>query len=189
MLTELEGKRFIIGGISKQIQDDQYCTLELLVSDCVVPNMNCVEIGSWTGTSAVLIGIMIKRILGKLYSIDWYRGGVGEEHLTEIVNNQNVRDIFLDNMKYFHLEDTVEQWKMTSEEASTKFINESLDFIFIDGSHTYEDVKQDIHLWYPKLKYGKIIAGHDYYGGVKQAVDEIFPIVEKAKDIWWIRKV
>lgn len=185
-----EQNRFIVNGISKQIQDGQYDIIEGLVHASATPNMQCVEIGSWTGNSAVLIGTIIKRVYGKLYSVDWYKGSNdGAEHLKEIASTINIRNIFLDNMRYFGLEDTVKQLEMTSEEASSKFYDNSLDFIFIDGDHTYEFVKKDIELWYPKLRYGCIIAGHDYYGGVKQAVDEVFPLVKKIKEIWWIKKI
>jgi len=40
---------------------------------------------------------------------------------------------------------------MTSEKAS-KFKQMSLDFIFIDGDHRYEMVKQDLNTWFPKVK-------------------------------------
>lgn len=185
-----EQNRFIVEGISKQIQDDQYKIIELLVSECASSNMKCLEVGSWSGNSAVLIGTRVKRMVGKLYSVDWYKGSTdGAEHLKTIASSINVRDIFLDNMRYFNLEDTVEQWQMSSEEASKKIDNHSLDFIFIDGDHTYEFVKRDIQLWYPKLKKGKIIAGHDYHSSVKRAVDEIFPYVENTKEVWWKKKI
>ena len=54
----------------------------------------------------------------------------------------------------------------------------SLDFVFIDGNHQYEPVKEDIADWAPKVRQGGIVSGHDYYdfksgrGGVVQAVDE-----------------
>ena len=53
--------------------------------------------------------------------------------------------------------------KMTSMEAVKKFENESIDFVFIDGSHEYEDIKNDIISWMPKVKKGGVLAGHDYY--------------------------
>jgi len=187
-LVEHQNK-FIVSEVSKQIQDDQYKLLELLVSSCAHPNMNCVEIGSWTGNSAVLIGTIVKRMCGKLYSIDWYQGGVGEEHLKSLAEKINIRDIFMSNMKFFELEDTVTQMNTKSEAANKDFDKESLDFIFIDGDHTYEGVKEDIKLWLPKLKRGKILAGHDYnHTGVNKAVNEIFPLAEKMKELWWIKK-
>jgi predicted O-methyltransferase YrrM len=82
---------------------------------------------------------------------------------------------------------------MTSLDAVSLYENRSLDFIFIDASHEYEDVKKDIIAWYPKLKLGGIIAGHDYtsYDGVKKAVDEI--LINKNLNIrlensYWIHK-
>ena len=57
--------------------------------------------------------------------------------------------------------------------------DESLDFIYIDGDHTYEGVKADLELSLRKIKAGGIITGDDYgpgswwEGGVKRAVDEL----------------
>ena len=36
------------------------------------------------------------------------------------------------------------------------------DAIYIDANHTYEAAKQDIELWYPKVRKGGMICGHDY---------------------------
>lgn len=37
-----------------------------------------------------------------------------------------------------------------------------LDFVYIDGDHSYTAVMDDIEVWLPKLKLGGIIAGDDY---------------------------
>lgn len=47
--------------------------------------------------------------------------------------------------------------------AVKKFKNNSLDFVYIDGSHNYNDVFMDISLWFKKVKNNGIIAGHDSY--------------------------
>lgn len=54
-----------------------------------------------------------------------------------------------------------------------------LDFVFIDGDHSYAGCKSDIEVWSPKVKAGGLISGHDYgnmdyaFGlEVKQIVDE-----------------
>jgi hypothetical protein len=44
------------------------------------------------------------------------------------------------------------------------------DFIYIDACHLYEDVKQDLNQWLPKLKTGGIMAGHDYIENYKDHV-------------------
>lgn len=72
--------------------------------------------------------------------------------------------------------------RMTSKEASEEFEDGQLDFVYIDANHSYEFCLEDISLWYPKVKVGGMISGHDYknttteYGvmEVKKAVDEFF---------------
>jgi cephalosporin hydroxylase len=62
--------------------------------------------------------------------------------------------------------------------AARMFDDASVFFVFIDGSHHYEDVVADLAAWVPKIAPGGIIAGHDYHAafpGVKRAVDERWP--------------
>ena len=71
----------------------------------------------------------------------------------------------------------------------------SFDFIFIDGLHTYEQVLLDCQNFYSKIKEGGVFAGHDYYAieGVRKAVDEFAASVNKEilkteVDVWyWIK--
>lgn len=42
-----------------------------------------------------------------------------------------------------------------------EFENESFDFIFIDGDHTYDAVYQDFELYLPKVKTGGLVFMHD----------------------------
>jgi len=64
----------------------------------------------------------------------------------------------------------------SSFKAHLLYDNNSFDFIFIDGDHQYNSVKQDLNNFYPKLKAGGMFAGHDYNKdlnpGVVRAVDE-----------------
>lgn len=52
--------------------------------------------------------------------------------------------------------------KKMSEDAVND-ISEKLDFIYIDGNHAYKYVKKDIELYYPKIKKGGVIGGHDIW--------------------------
>jgi len=69
-----------------------------------------------------------------------------------------------------------------SLEASKEFKDESLDFIYVDARHDYEGVKEDMIAWWPKLKIGGLLAGHDFVPdgnhkegafGVQKAVAEL----------------
>lgn len=66
--------------------------------------------------------------------------------------------------------------RLYSQDAVELVSNNSLDLIYIDASHTYEDVKRDLSDWLPKMKSNSVIAGHDYTDdpnfGVIAAVDE-----------------
>ena len=66
--------------------------------------------------------------------------------------------------------------RMTSEQASSLYADGSLDLVFIDGDHSYEGCSTDIRLWWPKVKIGGILGGHDYRTdknfGVIRAVHE-----------------
>lgn len=119
-----------------------------------------VEIGSWKGKSSAFMAVEIANS-GKqidFYCIDTFEGSVEHQNNPEL---PHLYDIFKSNMK--PVEDYYQDMKMTSMEAVKKFEDESLDFVFIDGSHEYEDIKDDIISWLPKVKRGGILAGHDYY--------------------------
>lgn len=88
---------------------------------------------------------------------------------------------------------------LDSLNASCRFPDQSLHFVFIDASHRYELTKADIRLWWRKIAPGGILAGHDYNDNdgqeVKRAVSEILVthglVVEetpKGFGVWWVRK-
>ena len=68
--------------------------------------------------------------------------------------------------------------KEYSVEAAKQVPDGSLDFVYIDAAHDYENVKKDIEAWTPKVRIGGIVSGDDFYnfpsgkGGVMQAVTE-----------------
>ena len=70
--------------------------------------------------------------------------------------------------------DNVNIYREYSEVACKNFKDLSLDFVYIDGNHDYKFVKNDLEIWFPKIKSGGIIFGNDYLRpyGVTQAVNE-----------------
>ena len=136
-----------------------------------------VEVGAWKGKSAAYMTVEIinaeKNI--EFYVVDTWEGSSEHKDNPEL---QELFHIFTENMKL--IENYYIPMRMTSLEAATKFEDESLDFVFIDAAHEYEHVKDDLTAWYPKIKKGGILAGHDFYpdqpnwGGVHKAVTEVF---------------
>ncbi len=106
-----------------------------------------------------------------------------------------------DKNKAAYLEKTAkykDRWKhiyKTSDDAVNDFADGSLDFIFIDGLHTYDKVKKDCANYWPKVKKGGIMIGHDFarIEGVNKAVNEFsdkagLPVKNAKQDLWYIVK-
>jgi hypothetical protein len=143
-----------------------------------------VEIGAWKGKSASYMGVEIRNSRKKIKfdCVDTWDGS--DEHtnidsmfydpLTKVKNG--LFDVFMRNI--YPVSDYINPIRMASVEASKLYEDESLDFIFIDAAHDYENVKKDILSWFPKLKKNGIIAGHDYttHEGVKLAVDDLLHV-------------
>ena len=80
--------------------------------------------------------------------------------------------------------------------------DQSLDFVYLDSDHKYQSVKSEIEAWYPKVKVGGILAGHDYIErshieefGVIQAVTEFIEqenltlhTTDEQFATWWVTK-
>jgi len=139
-------------------------------------NAKFVEIGCDKGQSFSFLGVETinqnKNI--ELYAIDtWGDNGISWN------SSDTIYDTFLENIKPVKqiLNDKIKIIRSYSVEASKQFEDQSLDFIFIDACHEYDCVIADLNAWFPKLKSGGWIAGHDYYAGhygVEKAVNEFF---------------
>lgn len=69
----------------------------------------------------------------------------------------------------------VEFIRKTSLEAAKDIPDGSLDFVYIDAMHDFDNVMLDIIAWSPKVRKDGIVSGHDYEHyytcGVPKAVD------------------
>jgi hypothetical protein len=78
--------------------------------------------------------------------------------------------------------DRSDVWRETSAEAACRVAPGSLDFVYLDARHSYEGVTDDLQVWFPLVRPGGLMAGHDYNDGVfvegvhgvRSAVDEFF---------------
>lgn len=108
---------------------------------------------------------------------------------TKFVGHRGAFDYFMHQGGYLG---KYELHAKESVAAASDFLDKSLDFVFLDGGHTYEQVKKDILAYLPKLKKGGVMAGHDFdptFPGVEKAVREVFgrEISMIMPRSWWRR--
>ena len=151
-----------------------------------------VEVGSWKGKSSAFMAVEIANS-GKqidFYCVDHWLGSIEHYNRNTDMYEPEIHklyDIFNENMK--PVKNYYTSLRMSSLEASKKFEDNTLDFVFIDASHEYEDVCNDIDAWKPKVKSGGFIAGHDYHDdkvfeGVKRAVNEKINKFSVSESCW-----
>jgi hypothetical protein len=152
----------------------------------VLPHLNkvnkAVEVGVWRGDySAIILALLRPE---NFYGVDPYL--LHDEYADcpddqEFANQQNLDDL------YKRVHNRFDNWRNATlirakgVDAAKQFLDGELDFVYIDGDHSYEFAKNDIAAWWPKIKPGGILSGHDYtvgnpekghVYGVIQAVDE-----------------
>jgi hypothetical protein len=162
-------------------------------------NFCFVELGVWKGRSLSYFTVeaINKNKKGEIVAIDHWLGS--EEHLKggkfyePLLEQENgLFEHFLDNIQ--PIKNNVRVIRKTSSDAAFDFEDNSIDAIFIDASHDYQNVKSDLEIWFPKVKKDGMFSGHDYVGpyGVKEAVDEfskkINIKVNKINRSWYINK-
>lgn len=110
-----------------------------------------------------------------------YSAAMGWNHAASLANFRATVDKYFPGRVDIRQQHTVEAAKLIEDE--------SLDFIFIDADHSYEGALADIQAWSPKVKFGGLIAGHDYsetWPGVIRAVNETGG-AKLAHDHVWMR--
>lgn len=136
-------------------------------------NSHFVEVGVWKGMSAVYMAVEIINS-GKKIRFDCVDNW---EQIDPVIADHlyvGLYETFLNNIK--PVEHIINPIRSISWDGAKFYKDKSLDFVFIDASHDYESVKKDIEAWYPKVREGGVIAGHDYRWckDVQKAVGEYF---------------
>jgi hypothetical protein len=137
------------------------------------------EIGTFKGEFSKEI---LQNWKGTLYMIDVWRP-LGKEYL-DASNHAIHTTAYSDTMNNISgYEDRAIMIRAASAESSKMFNDNSLDFVYIDANHAYDFVVEDIELWYPKVKNGGYLCGHDYIG-IDWYKDPNFLENKKDKHIW-----
>ena len=118
-----------------------------------------VEIGSYMGRSAKLMALSSPEC--RIVSIDSYPKIY--DHKALLARDECIKTMDGENWELIQKKSRDVEWK------------EPIDFLHIDGDHSYKAVKQDIELFAPHVKKGHYIFLHDYVVtnyGVKRAVED-----------------
>jgi hypothetical protein len=90
-------------------------------------------------------------------------------------------------------------WVYKKSAEGKSEIPDELDFVYIDGNHQEEFVSEDIVNYFPKVRSGGVIGGHDFYNGFcrehdgvvsavsRYAVENRLSLQVELPD-WWMRK-
>ncbi|MEP7378863.1 MAG: class I SAM-dependent methyltransferase [Chloroflexota bacterium] len=146
------------------------------------PGSEGAEIGVWQGdfSAAILAAVRPRR----LHLIDPWRSAADAAHAGALFDRpQAAMDTIADEVAARFAPDIAQGrvvvHRATSSATAHVLPDASLDWVYVDGDHAYEAVRNDIELFARKLRPGGILAGDDYRargmygGGVKRAVDEV----------------
>lgn len=124
----------------------------------------CAEIGVWKGdfsnlilqhTAPAELHLIDPWVFTTAYGRRWYGGKKAQ--------NQADMDVIHDEVQFrFRETPAVRIHRELSAVAADRFPDRFFDWIYIDGNHYYEFVKQDLERYLPKIKPGGIIAGDDF---------------------------
>lgn len=164
-----------VGGINTLHGLDELC------KDFIKPDFIIAEIGSYAGVSSELFSNYCKHIT----CIDpWVE--YGEMNSDEISNGEKLFDSMIKDKT------NITKLKRYSSDAVNYFKDDYFDLIYIDASHEYDDVKNDITYWLPKIKTNGIISGHDYNNeNVKRAIHDTIGLddIKVYSDSSWAKKI
>jgi predicted O-methyltransferase YrrM len=147
-------------------------------------NAQVIEVGSWMGASTCFIAGGLKGAGAKIFAVDNFQGlsTCGEDsawynrHFKKLGSNSTL-EIFRANFAALGFAERAEPVVSDSLAAAKTLAAKrgAIDFIFIDGDHSYEACKADIEAWTPFVKPGGVIAFHDFGSradGVTRAIFE-----------------
>lgn len=163
-----------------------------------------VEVGTWTGRSAeaILSGMDDGGTEGVLICVDHFQGSPGNMAYGRWVEDKEgqgkVRGAWYERMGKWasRMPYRAQLWEMESAEAAKLFaghVDDKIagpDFIFLDGDHLPSALQRDIDLWWPLVRPGGFLCGHDY-NIVLEAVQSRFPVNQIQTgpiDLWRVDK-
>ncbi len=138
-----------------------------------------VEAGTWLGKSTIYLAEQLrannKKI--KIWAVDTFAGADTCEFHVETVKSHggSILTQFWQNVKDCGVEDYILPICSKSEDCLDKIPEKEFDFVFLDSDHTFDVVTKELKLFWPRLKTGGVIGGHDFNQvEVQRAVNDFF---------------
>lgn len=119
----------------------------------------------------------------KLYGIDPYKPYRGYHDYTRRETFKKVFEKAKARLSQYNCQ-IIRKFSM---DAARDFTDESLDFVYIDGNHSFQSVTNDIVEWSKKVKPGGIISGHDYIKHRKPTSIHVYEVVKGYTEAYNIR--
>ena len=159
-------------------------------------NAQMLEIGTWLGKSTCYLGLEARKANKNIhiYGVDTFKGEDSCDFHLDVVakSGGSIKHVFDQNVEDLGLRDIITTVESESTDCLDKIPVKEFDFIFIDADHKYEPIKRDIEYFFPHVKSGGIMAGHDFEHHVERAVTEFFSSrripVYRAGMCWIIEK-
>lgn len=130
----------------------------------ITPNSVGAEVGVWKGDFSELV--LRKVTLAKFYLIDpWTFQPEFKERMyggTVATSQADMDDIFAGVQARLARFDSVAYLREESVTAATSIPDASLDWVYIDGNHYYQFVKDGLACYFPKVKVGGYIICDDF---------------------------
>ncbi len=135
-----------------------------------------VELGFFAGRATAVMAAICKNNDSEYYAVDLCAGTTANprDPATQAQQSRDMMKVFEDNMISMGLNGSIYVIQKDSSKSASLFNDESVDFCFVDASHVAEDVKRDIEAWWPKIKQGGVLGGHDYSWGSVRGVTNDF---------------
>ena len=141
---------------------------------------NVVEIGCLHGRSTAVLVQAAKVFKADVTSVDPF-------YITPGMKQQSSPEQWKKNLESVGL--NAPHLLAMESHAAAQVYDKEIGFLFIDGNHDYEHVKEDIADWAPKIKIDGVIAFHDMFmphiSGVAQAVTEWWLSIFDIRNVTW----
>lgn len=139
-----------------------------------------VEVGSWTGRSTCALANAVYPTVVR--AVDTWEGSPGEVSAV-LATDFDVYTQFLENVAAF-TKGNVHSFRMDWREYFTEHAR-PIRFLFIDATHTYEEVRDNIAAASPLMVDGAVMCGDDFHDPqVGVAVREAFPDAFPVGNMW-----